>query len=474
MSLRTKIILTLLSVVIIPFVVVFALLFAINSRVFPQPFLKSVDSLDWHASNVSKNFEKYIGDSHGIDRHVIPLMEDKFRRLIYADTENVVRYDSKKRLTGENLSTAQDDDSAINNLYSHSFDFPIFINGTQEGTLYLLPSTDFKAIFNLLIALPFILIAIFILTIVILTFFLSKLLAEGIIRPLRILNQAAEEISEGNLDFEMAYDGHDELKSLYQSFDHMRLKLKTSLNKQMRYETSRRQLIASISHDLKTPLSSIKGYVEALEDGMATDKQTYDRYLCILSEKTNQLNRLIDDLVLFSKRELIAFQVDARLVKANELLESIFSAWEWEQKDKAISFDVRRPFPELFLYVDPNRIEQILGNLVSNGLKFAKSTIMVYARHLENTLAIYVEDDGSGIPPEDRPYVFDHFYKSDKSRQSKSGGLGLGLAICKELAEAHGGSVHFQSRTGKGTVFKLLLPETKPSELENKVVSQTK
>jgi signal transduction histidine kinase len=338
------------------------------------------------------------------------------------------------------------------------FNLDVYIDNTYAGILVLEPDINLRRAFELLFYLPVIMIVIFILTIIALIFILSKILADGILNPLRELNYAAERIAAGDLEFQMNYNRDDEFGKLCQEFDYMRLKLKSSLTKQAQYEKSRRQLIASISHDLKTPLTSIKGYVEGLQDGLVSDEETYQRYLKVIWDKSNRLNHLIDDLFIFSKMELGEFKIEPVILDADMLLEEILSTREHELKDSSLHFSVIRPLKPGKLQVDPHRIGQVLDNIIDNALKFTKSKIVVSTDIREAFYMIFIQDDGIGMSEEDLPYIFDHFYKIDKVRNSSSKGTGLGLAICKELIEAHGGTIHVRSKENHGTTFKIILP----------------
>jgi len=456
MGIRARIILSFLSLLVAPFMVVFLALLIMNSNAFGGPIQDSIEDLniqsDYLADVFKDNFE-LISEPKSLDAVIEPVIQDKFRRVVYANTNRLIEYDTSGMLAGKSLTDLSVSDSNFD-----TFEEDIYIDGQYKGSLILIPDIDLVKAFKLLMLLPMIMIVLFILTIIALIFVLSKILADGIIKPLRELNYAAERISAGDLEFEMTYDKDDEFGKLCQEFDHMRLKLKDSLNKQVQYEKSRRQLIASISHDLKTPLTSIKGYVEGLQDGLVTDDNTYQRYLRVIWDKSNRLNHLIDDLFIFSKMELGEFKIEPVGLDSDMLLDELLSTREMELRDRDVSFIVKRPFPQVKLLVDVHRIGQVLDNLIDNALKFTDSKIEVHSIVEENTLVILISDDGVGMDKDDLPYIFDHFYKIDKVRNTNSKGTGLGLAICKELVEAHDGSIHVKSREGRGTTFKIVLP----------------
>lgn len=456
MGIRTRIILSFLSLLIAPFMIVFLGLLILNSNAFGGSIQENISNLGNQSNHIHDVFiENYhmVDSPKKLDQVIDPIIEGNFRRVLFANPDRVVHYDTSGILDGKSLSELSITDSNLD-----TFDMDVYIGNVYKGTLVLIPDFDLARAFNLLMVLPIIMIVLFILTIIALIFVLSKILADGIINPLRELNYAAERISAGDLDFEMNYDKDDEFGKLCQEFNRMRLKLKDSLTKQVQYEKSRRQLIASISHDLKTPLTSIKGYVEGLQDGLVTDEDTYQRYLRVIWDKSNRLNHLIDDLFIFSKLELGEFNIEPVVLDADMLLDELVSSREMELKGHDVDFVVHRPFPTAKLLVDVNRIGQVLDNLIDNALKFTKSKIEVSSVIEKDFFVIFVKDDGVGMDEEDLPYIFDHFYKIDKVRSTNAKGTGLGLAICKELIEAHDGTIHVKSREGRGTTFKIMLP----------------
>jgi len=462
MGIRTRIILSFLSLLIAPFMIVFLALLIVNSNIFGEPITESLENLSKHSDHVVYTFQYHfdqLEDTDQMDALLLPLMEGKFRRIVFADQNRIVRYDSADQLVTKSLSEMSD----ANDSELETIDSDIYVNDQYKGTLVLVPDIDLAKAFKILMMLPIALIALFVLTIIALIIVLSKILADGIITPLRELNYAAERISAGDLDFEMTYDKEDEFGKLCSEFDRMRLKLKDSLSKQVQYEKSRRQLIASISHDLKTPLTSIKGYVEGLQDGLVTDESTYQRYLRVIWDKSNRLNHLIDDLFIFSKMELGEFKIDPVQVDADMLLDELLSSRELELRELElrehdVDFHVQRPIAQAKLLVDVNRMGQVLDNLIDNALKFTKTKIHIRTDIEDKAFAIFISDDGVGMEEDDLPYIFDHFYKIDKVRSTNAKGTGLGLAICKELIEAHDGSIHVKSRVGRGTTFKIMLP----------------
>lgn len=309
-----------------------------------------------------------------------------------------------------------------------------------------------------LILVPFTLFSVFIISMIGMVFVISKILSDFVLLPLKELNYAAERIGTGDLDFKIRYDRDNEFGRLCQEFDTMKDKLQVSIRKQAVYENSRKELIASITHDLKTPLTSIIGYVEGLQDGVVSNPETIHNYLNVIHDKSTRLDHLIDDLFTFTQLELEKFTVNVvSTLMTNMLTEYTNTKIREYQSNTKVAFIVREPLTEALMNIDDFRIGQVLENLINNAEKFTKSYIKLYTDSDELFYNIYIEDDGIGISSADLPFIFDYFYQCDKARETKRKGTGLGLAICKQLIEAHNGRIYVNSRLGKGTTFKISL-----------------
>lgn len=466
MKIRSRIILSFLSLLLVPMLVVVIFIGIVFSNVFKIPFLDKLLTMDNSMTSISEkissNFDR-IDDYEAIDRLLRKDYDGLFRRILFVNSSGRIQYDSDKSLIGirYNQVTSLGANKDGNLLTKDSFDVresELVVNGKTIGKMVFIPEIDLKEALNFLIFLPFLMIVVFLLTIIGMIILLSKILSDGILKPLKELNYAAEMISSGDLEYEMKYKNDDEIGRFCSEFDIMRLRVKDSLEKQVRFEQSRKQLIASITHDLKTPLTSIKGYVEVLEDGVIQDPEVIKNYLKIIGSKANQLNHLIDDLFTFSKMELGEFQISPERMSCVKLFNEILSQKHNEFIDSQIDFIYECPKEDCVLEVDEFRIHQVIENLISNARKFTKTTIKCYGRTHRDFFEFYVEDDGVGIPQNELPLIFDHFYKVDKSRTYSSKGSGLGLAICKQIIEAHGGTISVKSEVDKGSIFKIKLP----------------
>lgn len=313
------------------------------------------------------------------------------------------------------------------------------------------PSINPAAIY----ASAFIIIAFFICAVL-----LTRLITSRILNPLKQLNAAAEQIRDGNLDAAIHYRSKDEMGQFCVVFDAMRVQLKEALEKHELDERLRTEMIACISHDLRTPMSSIKGYVEGLRDGVADNKEKYDRYVAVIADKTERLDQLIDELTQFSQLESGQLDIRPSYRKADEVLNDILHPMVIEFADLPVELLLQRPFPSAVISVDSKRLSQVFDNLINNAKRYAGDDGIIVIRAIEEdgTVKITVQDNGVGIDPIDLPHVFEHFYRGDKSRTSGGGGTGLGLAICKQIVEKHGGTIWVSSTPNKMTEFTFTLP----------------
>ncbi|UJF34180.1 sensor histidine kinase [Paenibacillus hexagrammi] len=313
-------------------------------------------------------------------------------------------------------------------------------------------------------ALIFVFIGILVVTNGVLTYLVSR----SIIRPLKALKQAAVHIKEGNLDFEVTAHSDDELGQLSIAFEEMRRRLKQSVEMQLQYEENRKELISNISHDLKTPVTAIKGYVEGIMDGVTNSPDKLDRYLKTIYNKASDMDRLIDELFLFSKLDLgkVPFQFEE--VDAGRYVQDCAQELQVDMEKKGIRFVLQElPASSCYITADREKLKRVLLNVIENAVKYsgeADSVIRMGMKDIDGKAVIQIEDNGQGIPEEALPHIFERFYRADPSRNSSTGGSGLGLAIAKQIIEEHGGMIWASSHVGIGTTVYIALPISRREE----------
>ena len=225
-------------------------------------------------------------------------------------------------------------------------------------------------------------------------------------------------------------------------------------------EVMRRQFVANVSHELRTPLTSIQGFVEAILDGVVTDKEAAKHYLQIVLDETKRLNRLVSDLLDLSRLESGELPLKLETLYLTPLLEDLAKTIGPLARNEEIQLELDLEPSFAPVKADRDRIAEVILNLVHNALRFTPKggVVRISTRNFEGEVEVAVADTGPGLPPEELPRVWERFYKSDQARTHGSGGTGLGLAIVKQIVEAHDGKVAVQSEVGKGATFSFSLP----------------
>ena len=261
----------------------------------------------------------------------------------------------------------------------------------------------------------------------------SILLTRRFVNPLADVIFAAREVSSGKLNTRIPMKGPQDLRSLSESFNEMASSLERS-------DRERREMLADVAHELRTPLSVIRGRLEGIVDGIYAENGPQ---VSMALEQTYLMQRLVDDLRLLTLVETRQLPFDKREVDLARIIHSVIDMFSAEAQEKsiALSFDEQRG--NLTAYIDPQRFEQVVSNLVGNAIRYVPegSRVWVTAQDVDDRVQITVNDNGKGLPEEDLPYVFDRFWRKDKSRSRATGGTGLGLAIAKQLIEAQDGSI---------------------------------
>lgn len=293
---------------------------------------------------------------------------------------------------------------------------------------------------------------------------LSAILLSGsILKPISRLQKAAGEISYGNLEHEVIEAGDSEIKELCRSFEQMRIKLKESVYTQMKYEDNRKMLVSSISHDLKTPITSIKGYVEGILDGVANTPEKTEKYLRTIYAKAVQVDAMIDDLLLYSKLDLNQMPFNFEKTDIVRYFEDCLAESEYDLGKYNIEINLENQISQnRDVMIDRERVRRVIVNIVDNARKYmdkGKGEIKVLLRETNTSIIIEIQDNGRGISKENLPHIFDRFYRADTVRKSMNGS-GMGLAIAKQIIEGHGGKIWGVSREEKGTSIIISLRKT--------------
>ncbi|HEY0734604.1 MAG TPA: ATP-binding protein [Herpetosiphonaceae bacterium] len=279
---------------------------------------------------------------------------------------------------------------------------------------------------------------------------LTLVFSRRILQPIETLTAAAREMEKGDLSQRVQVRSKDEIGQLTHAFNAM-------VDGLEHVEQLRRNMVSDVAHELRTPLTNIRGYLEAMRDGVADPTP---RLIGSLHEEALLLNRLIDDLQELALVEAGQLSLVAQRVSLSEIVEKATSAVELELIDKGLTLCCNIPADLPPIEVDPERIGQVIRNLLNNAMRHtpAGGKISISAAAADSEILVEVRDTGSGIAPEHLPYIFERFFRADRSRNRATGGAGLGLTIVKQLVKAHGGRIWAESTRGLGTVFTFALP----------------
>lgn len=300
----------------------------------------------------------------------------------------------------------------------------------------------------------FIILVILIIIVVngVLTYYVSK----SIIDPLNVLKSAAIKIKDGELNSEIKYRYNDEFKEVMTAFEQMRIKLKESLNNQIIYEENRKELISNISHDLRTPITAIKGYIEGLRDGVADSPEKIRKYIETILIKADILEHLIEELFLFSKLDLKKVQFNFKKINLNSFLIDCLTELKFDYKNMEINYNFNN-IENAEISGDPNHLKRVISNIVNNADKYNdKEKTVIHVEVLEKDKSFYtvkLKDNGPGILEENIDYIFNRMYREDLSRNSDKKGSGLGLSIAKQIIEGHNGRIRAESTLHEGTTI---------------------
>ena len=279
--------------------------------------------------------------------------------------------------------------------------------------------------------------------------------------PLVKLRKATRNIKEGNLDFVLEVEGNDEFSQLCQDFEEMRKRLKESTEEKILMDKENKELISNISHDLKTPITAVKGYVEGIMDGVADTPEKMDRYVRTIYNKTNEMDHLINELTFYSKIDTNRIPYTFSKLNVEDYFSDCAEELGLEMETRGIEL-VYANYVEKGVQViaDGEQIRRVIHNIVSNAIKYMekpKGIIQLRVKDVGDFIQVEIEDNGKGIAAKDLPYIFDRFYRTDVSRNSSKGGSGIGLSIVKKIMEDHGGKVWATSRLGIGTIMYFVL-----------------
>ena len=335
---------------------------------------------------------------------------------------------------------------------------PITSNYKVKG--YVVINTDMWDIqesCNSLLNISYItLVILFLLSLIILIFF-----TEIVYIPLRKITHATEQYAAGNMHYEFQVDSEDEIGYLAACLNFMAKEIARS-------EDDQKKFVANVSHDFRSPLTSIRGYLEAMIDG-TIPPEMYDKYLNIVLNETDRLTKLTNSLLTLNNLNTKGMLLDKTDFDINRVIRNTAASFEGTCRKKTIAIEMVLTGDVMYVHADMGKIQQVLYNLIDNAIKFSHhdSVIRIETSMKKNKIFVSVKDTGIGIPKDDQKLIWDRFYKSDLSRGKDKKGTGLGLSIVKEIIAAHGEHINLISTEGVGSEFIFSLPPSKKNDEED-------
>lgn len=362
-----------------------------------------------------------------------------------------------------NNGTRLNDHVNLHSLGSDLTDFyivPLMKNESQYALLYIDISDKYYGKNRTAVLLWIFVSSAIIFISVIIYLMLLRVLKRDIFIPVYQLHTATRDIMNGKLDTKVEYDYDGETGTLCHDFELMRTELQDSFAREQKMKSDEKLLMASISHDLKTPLATVQGYLESICLDVVTDRQEIKRYCKNALNKTVLLGNMTNDILEHSKAELRQLTIEREEVYTGEYFGKLMQSLRSDADSRGMSLSYG-DIPNIIISLDKTRIAQVMENIVGNSFKYGKSngSIVINFRCDDRFFYVSVKDDGQGISAEDLPFVFNRFFRGDKARTQNVPGSGLGLSISKYIVGQHGGKIECDSILGQGTTIEFCIEE---------------
>lgn len=392
---------------------------------------------------------------------------DNELEFFIVDLSGTVTYSNDKN-TEENTSVnikeilEYDKAFAIKNNDKVRWSTPFIINGKQSGNIvYLIKEESIlgeKKEVKLMKAFTPLILAIVITLLIMLYDYIS--FNKYIVKPIRKITNSSKRIIQGDFSENINYYDNGEVGELAKSFEEMRDEIKTYIDREKKSNNSEKELIAALSHDIKTPLSAIKAYMEGIRDGIAKTEEQRLKYSTIILTKVDSLNKMLDELLDVSKIGLSEMKFTRSEVYFREYILGIAEDIELMTNRNNVEFTFSEDISNVIVNMDKKRISQVIYNLIENAIKYSENNKKIKLKILEENkwIKMQIVDNGKGISKEDINLIFEKFYRAEKSRSSSVPGSGLGLYICRYIIEGHGGEIKCESEISKGSIFTIHLP----------------
>lgn len=488
MKFKTRLLMTFLSIIILPIALAGIAFFGIGNYLVRTNEEYGVRNEDYTSLlDPAKNFDTVTDDIFNEIGEQIVRDETILEQTEFLDEINeklkdkssylIVRKDNSLYYAGNQLAAEQ----IMNRLPEYNFLAPgelesttsFYLNDLQKlvrqmdfkfadgsnGSLFIVTKVNSSVSRTLILDMMIAIILILVFTSVMLTRSISK----GVFQPINELNVAMQNIAEGNLEYMLPTNDDGEIGELYHNYEDMRLRLKESADEKLESEKQNRELISNISHDLKTPITSIKGYIEGLMDGVADTPEKKDKYIRTIYNKANDMDRLINELTIYSKIDSNRIPYHFHRIDVAEYFGDCIEEVGLDLEAKCVELNYSNlASPGTQIIADPEQLKRVINNIISNSVKYfdnnkEKGTIDIRILDEVDSIRVEIEDNGRGIAAKDLSQIFERFYRTDASRNSSQGGSGIGLSIVKKIIEDHGGYIWATSKEGEGTCMHFVI-----------------
>ena len=307
------------------------------------------------------------------------------------------------------------------------------------------------------------------------SFVVTKWIDDGVFKHIRKLNDAMDQIAQGNFDASLSTEEvTGEISELYKSYEDMRLKLKENTEETLRDEQQNRELVSNITHDLKTPITSIKGYVEGIIDGVADTDEKKERYIKTIYTKTMEMDRLINELTYYSGIDTNRIPYTFHRIDVSDFFNDCIEEVGLDLGNKNIELNYSNLLePGTRIIADPEQLKKVINNIIGNSIKYMDKPhgeIDIRILDASDSIRVEIEDNGKGIEQKNLGNIFERFYRTDASRNSAQGGSGIGLSIVKKIIEDHGGYIWATSKEGEGTCMHFVIRKYEEIPEENEQI----
>lgn len=357
-------------------------------------------------------------------------------------------------LGGEGTVTLGNEELYAEKVLTNGKTFTVYIFSTKDFT-------DYKKINSTIISIAVLMVLGVLIVVFLTSRFLTRFVFRKIEQPLDTLAHGVHQIRDGNLDYQIIYESKDEFAPVCEDFNDMAVRLKQLVSLIQKQEQSRKELLAGISHDLRSPLTSIKAYAEGLLDGVAKTPESQKSYIQMIKTKTEDIDRMVAKLFLFSKMDLGDYPYYPETLNLEQEIMSLINATAEEYASKGLEVKVEELAQDVEIYADPVQLRSVFANILENSFKYKdkeQGCVCIRIERHGNEVYITIEDNGPGVSEEALGKLFDVFYRSDPSRNSPNKGSGLGLAITAKAIARMGGSIYAKNSTPSGLCMVIKLP----------------